>query len=68
MKEEKHYLDTLQIRFIDKMIRKIDGGWDIYGETSLEALTSIKEKTYYTPSQKSWLMSMRLDYITSFCI
>ena len=68
MKEERHYLDTLQEIFIQKMMHKIAQGWDLYGDSTLELLSTIIDSRYYTDSQKSWLMSMRRDYIKSFCI
>ena len=68
MKEERHYLDTLQTIFIEKMMHKIaQGKFSIYGDSTLEVLSSIIQSTYYTDSQKSWLMSMREDYLNEFC-
>ena len=68
MKEERHYLDTLQTIFIEKMMRKItQGKFSIYGDNTLEGLSRIIESTYYTNSQKEWLMSMREDYLNEFC-
>jgi hypothetical protein len=68
MKEERHYLDTLQTMFIEKMMHKIaQGKFSIYGDSTLEVLSSIIQSTYYTDSQKSWLMSMREDYLNEFC-
>ena len=68
MKEERHYLDTLQIGFIQKMMHKIaQGKFSIYGDNTLEGLSSIIESTYYTNSQKEWLMTMREDYLNKFC-
>jgi len=69
MKEERHYIDTLQSRFIDKMIDKIDRGvWNLYSRDTSHGLTSILQRGFYTPSQKGWLITMREDYIKSFCI
>jgi hypothetical protein len=68
MKEERHYLDTLQTIFIEKMMHKIaQGKFSIYGDSTLEVLSSIIQSTYYTDSQKSWLMTMREDYLNEFC-
>lgn len=68
MKEKRWYLDTLQIRFLEKMMHKIARGkWKSFGDSTLEGLSSIIQSTYYTDSQKSWLMSMREDYIKEFC-
>jgi hypothetical protein len=68
MKEERHYLDTLQTMFIEKMMHKIaQGKFSIYGDSTLEVLSSIIQSTYYTDSQKSWLMTMREDYLNEFC-
>lgn len=69
MKEERHYLDTLQTIFIEKMMDKIaQGKFSIYGDNTLEGLSSIIQSTYYTDSQKEWLMTMREDYLNEFCI
>lgn len=69
MKEERHYLDTPQIYFIEKVIKKIDGGvWNAYSGTTSRGLRHIIENGYYTPTQKEWLRTMRRDYIKSFCI
>ena len=69
MKEERHYLDTLQTIFIQKMMDKItQGKFSIYGDNTLEGLSRIIESTYYTDSQKEWLMTMREDYLNEFCI
>jgi len=68
MKEERHYLDTLQTIFIEKMMDKIrEGKFSIYGDNTLEGLSRIIESTYYTNSQKEWLMNMREDYLNEFC-
>lgn len=68
MKEKRWYLDTLQIRFLEKMMHKIARGkWKSFGDSTLEGLSSIIQSTYYTDSQKSWLMSMREEYIKEFC-
>jgi hypothetical protein len=68
MKEERYYLDTLQTIFIEKMMDKItQGKFSIYGDNTLEGLSSIIQSTYYTDSQKEWLMTMREDYLNEFC-
>jgi hypothetical protein len=68
MKEERHYLDTLQTIFIEKMMRKIaQGKFSIYGESTLKVLSRIIDSTYYTNSQKEWLMTIREDYLNEFC-
>ena len=70
MKEERHYLDTPQIRFIEKVIKKIDSkGWDnVYSGNASRSLRDIIQKGFYTPTQKDWLINMREDYIKYFCI
>jgi|13_taG_2_1085334.scaffolds.fasta_scaffold72853_2 hypothetical protein len=70
MKEERHYLDTLQTIFLEKMIKKIDSGlWkDVYSGNTSRGLRDILEKGFYTPTQKDYLRTMRGDYIKSFCI
>ena len=68
MKEERHYLDTLQIGFIEKMMHKIaQGKFSIYGDSTLEGLSRIIESTYYTDSEKEWLTTIRKDYLKEFC-
>ena len=68
MKEERHYLDTLQTIFLEKMMHKIaQGKWKSFGDNTLEGLSSIIQSQYYTDSQKNWLMSMREEYINKFC-
>jgi len=68
MKEQRHYLDTLQTIFIEKMMHKIaQGKFSIYGESTLKVLSRIIDSTYYTNSQKEWLMTIREDYLNEFC-
>ena len=68
MKEERHYLDTLQTIFLEKVMHKIaQGKWDDFGSNTLEGLSSIIQLQYYTNSQKAWLMGMRKEYINTFC-
>jgi hypothetical protein len=68
MKEQRHYLDTLQTIFLEKVMDKIaQGKWKDFGGNTLEGLSSIIQSQYYTDSQKNWLMSMREDYINTFC-
>lgn len=70
MKEEKHWLDTPQIHFIEKMIKKIDSDYwsDVYSGDTSHSLKFILERGFYTPTQKDWLIHMREDYIKYFCI
>ncbi len=70
MKEERHYLDTPQIRFIEKVITKIDSKrWEnVYSGNTSHGLRDIIQKGFYTPTQKDWLITMREDYIKYFCI
>jgi hypothetical protein len=68
MKEERHYLDTLQVVFLQKMMHKIaQGKWSTYGDSTVSVLSTIIQFTYYTDSQKEWLLSMREDYLNTFC-
>jgi hypothetical protein len=68
MKEERHYLDTLQVIFLQKMMHKIaQGKWSTYGDSTVSVLSTIIQFTYYTDSQKEWLLSMREDYLNTFC-
>ena len=66
--EQYHYLDTQQTRFLQKMMHKIaEGKWSTYGDNTVEGLSTIIEMTYYTDSQKEWLLSMTEDYLSTFC-
>lgn len=68
MKEQRHYLDTLQVVFLQKMMHKIrEGKWSTYGDSTVSVLSTIIQFTYYTDSQKEWLLSMREDYLNTFC-
>jgi hypothetical protein len=68
MKEERHYLDTLQVVVLQKMMHKIaQGKWSTYGDSTVSVLSTIIQFTYYTDSQKEWLLSMREDYLNTFC-
>ena len=68
MKEQRHYLDTLQVVFLQKMMHKIaQGKWSTYGDSTVSVLSTIIQFTYYTDSQKEWLLSMREDYLNTFC-
>ena len=44
-----------------------EGKWSTYGDNTVEGLSTIIEMTYYTDSQKEWLLSMREDYLSTFC-
>ena len=68
MKEQRHYLDTPQTIFLQKMMHKIrEGKWSTYGDSTVSVLSTIIQFTYYTDSQKEWLLSMREDYLNTFC-
>jgi len=71
MKEMKIWLDTPQLFFLEKIMNKIEGkkgGFDnIYGSSTLQGLRVIIDRGYYTDTQKSWLNSMREDFLECFC-
>lgn len=71
MKEKKHWLDTQQIQFIQKMIWFIESGkWPvkhIEGRRVKETLEEIVDNSGYTPMEKEWLLLTRRAYINQFC-
>ena len=70
MKEIKIWLDTPQLFFLEKIMNKIEGnsfGENLYGSSTLQGLRVIIDRGYYTDTQKSWLNSMREDYLECFC-
>lgn len=66
MKETKYWLTELQIKFLEKFMKKIDDGWHLYSYNTRCGIEDILHDGYYKDSQKDWLKSMRLDYIDSF--
>lgn len=66
MKEKKYWLTELQIKFLEKFMKKIDDGWHLYSYNTRCGIEDILDCGYYKDSQKDWLRSMRLDYIDSF--
>ena len=71
MKEGGHWLDTQQIKFIQKMIWFIESGkWPIKhieGRRVKETLEEIVDNSGYTPMEKEWLLLTRRAYINQFC-
>ena len=64
MKEKKYWLSQEQIEFLEKMIRRIERGWDLYSFNTISGLEDILDMGYYKDNQRSWLVNMRWDYIT----
>ena len=64
MKEKKYWLSQEQIEFLEKMILKIERGWDLYSFNTISGLEDILDMGYYKDNQRSWLVNMRWDYIT----
>ena len=67
MKEKKYWLTGEQIGFLETMILKIEKGWSLYSLSTLVGLEDIIDKGYYKDNQREWLVTMREDYIDSFC-
>jgi len=66
MKEE-WYLTKKQIRFLDKVVKKIEGGWDVYSLSTIRGIKDTISSGYYGSSQRAYLNNVRKDYIISFC-
>ena len=64
MKEKKYWLSQEQIEFLEKMIRRIERGWDLYSFNTISGLEDILDMGYYKDNQRGWLVNMRWDYIT----
>ena len=48
-------------------MKKIDEGWHLYSYNTRCGIEDILHMGYYKDSQRNWLVSMRGDYIDSFC-
>ena len=66
MKEE-WYLSLEQIRFLDKICKCIEGGWDKYSISTVRGIKDTIRSGYYGSSQRIYLNSVREDYIKDFC-
>ena len=67
MKEKKYWLSVEQIRFLERIIDKIDEGWSqLYGYNTRIGLEDILDLGYYKDNQREWLLSIREDYILTF--
>lgn len=66
MKEKKYWLTELQLKFLEKFMKKIDDGWHLYSYNTRCGIEDILDCGYYKDNQKDWLRNMRLDYIDSF--
>ena len=67
MKEKKYYLTEGQKRFLKKFMKKIDEGWHLYSYNTRCSIEDILLNGYYKDSQRNWLVSMREDYINTYC-
>ena len=66
MKEE-WYFSIEQIRFLEKVMNKIEGGWDKYSLSTMRGIQDSIRGGYYGSSQRIYLNSIREDYIRDFC-
>jgi len=66
MKEKKYWLTDNQIEFLEKMMKKIDEGWELYSYKTRCGLEDILHAGYYNDWKRDWLLNMREDYISSF--
>ena len=67
MKEQRWYISHLQLIFLDKVIQKIEGGWDRYSTSTKFGIQDIIRGGYYGESQQRYLNKIREDYIRDFC-
>jgi len=70
MKEIQIWLDTPQLFFLEKIMRKIEGnsfGENLYGSSTLQGLRVIVDRGWYSDKQKPWLNAIREDYLECFC-
>lgn len=66
MKEE-WYFSIEQIKFLEKVMNKIEGGWDKYSHSTMRGIQDSIRGGYYGSSQRIYLNSIREDYIKDFC-
>lgn len=67
MKDKRYYLTEGQRGFLERFMKKIDEGWHLYSYNTRCGIEDILLDGYYKDSQRNWLVSMRGDYIDSFC-
>ena len=67
MKEE-WYFSVEQLRFLQKVMEKIEGGWDKYSISTKRGIEDTIRSGYYGSSQRIYLNHIREDYIKDFCI
>lgn len=67
MKDKRYYLTEVQKGFLERFMKKIDEGWHLYSYNTRCGIEDILLDGYYKDSQRNWLVSMRGDYIDSFC-
>ena len=66
MKEE-WYLSLEQVRFLNKICKLIDFGWNKYSVSTKRGIEDTIRSGYYGSSQRIYLNSIREDYIKDFC-
>ena len=52
MKEKKYWLTELQIKFLEKLMKKIDDGWDLYSYNTRCGIEDILDCGYYKDNQR----------------
>lgn len=67
MKEEKFYLNTHQIRFLKKVVKRIESGWDKYGWNTQQGIARALSRGTYDRGNKEFYNELRKDYIQDFC-
>lgn len=67
MKEIRYNLSSLQRIFLEKVIQKIEGGWDRYGKFTAKGINELLDEGKYKESTRKFLNIIREDYIKEFC-
>jgi len=67
MKEEKFYLNVHQIRFLKKVLKRIEAGWDKYGWNTQQGISRALVRGTYDRGNKEYYNELRRDYIQDFC-
>jgi len=65
MKEE-WYLSSEQVEFLERVIQRIEQGWDKYSLSTMRGLKDTIRSGHYGSSQRIYLNSIREDYIKDF--
>ena len=66
MKEERYDLTTLQRIFLEKVIQKIEGGWDKYSWNTQQGIQRTLDRGTYDKGNKEFYNELRKDYIKDF--